>query len=85
MAGCVRAQKNAVERGERRKKAVPADCFLGHAVKNRMTVIEDDGELSGEVDLWILWGCLSTVPFFLRWQWAMQKHTVAKQRDKLKF
>lgn len=40
------AQEKDSERRKRRKEELPEDSYLGHAVKNCMTVISKDGELS---------------------------------------
>ncbi len=37
------AQKKGFERRKRRKEELPEDSYLGHAVKNCMTVIESMG------------------------------------------
>ena len=39
-------QRKDFERGQRRKGELSANFYLGHAVKNCMTVIESDGALS---------------------------------------
>ena len=45
------AQATDFERGRRRKEELSAGSYLGHTVKNCMTVIKSDGALSGNLEL----------------------------------